>query len=87
MLSDAHFLFLLTLIYSKKLFEVKGGPITESKLLLVKKIELKLYANASSFEEYSDISTLKERIIEIAQKRLVGARNQSTSLQFSASTK
>lgn len=72
---------------SKKLFEAKGGPITESKLLLLKRIELKLYANASSFEEYSDLSTLKERIIEIAKRRLDVARTQPTQLQFMSTKK
>ena len=56
----------------KKLFE-KNGKLSKSKLVLLKRIELNLYASASSFEEYADISTLKERIVAVAKKRCTSA--------------
>ena len=45
--------------------------LSESTLSLVKRVELDLFESACSFEEYSDLSTLKERIIAIARKALL----------------
>lgn len=45
-----------------------------SKLLLLKYIELNLYYNASSIEEYADISTLKKRMVQVVKKMACNAR-------------
>lgn len=67
--------FLMIICFSfnfnrKRIFE-KNGKLSKSKLVLLKRIELNLYASASSFEEYADISTLKERIVAVAKKRCI----------------
>ena len=59
--------FLSISINRKRLFE-KNGKLSKLKLVLLKRFELNLYASASSFEEYADISTLKERIVAVAKK-------------------
>ncbi|GFH59574.1 predicted protein [Chaetoceros tenuissimus] len=57
----------------RRLLEKKSGKkwLSKSKLDLVKRIELNLYESCFTLEEYSDLSTLKERIIALARKALV----------------
>lgn len=42
--------------------------------MLLKHIELNLYSDASSIEEYVDISTLKERMVQVVKRIVLKAR-------------
>lgn len=42
--------------------------------MLLKHIELNLYVNASSIEEYADISTLKQRMVDVVKKMAIDAK-------------
>ena len=47
--------------------------LSKSKLHLIKRIELGLYASASSFESYADIATLKTRILAVVKGHCTAA--------------
>ena len=73
--SFAYFL----LFRRKKLMEsIREKYLETSKLKLLKHIEFNLYVNASSMEEYADISTLKLRMVRVV-KRMAHDAKKNTS--------
>ena len=63
----------------KKLMKSKknGTQLSNTKILLLKNIELNLYKTASSMEEYADISTLKPRMVEAVKRLIHLAKDQA----------
>lgn len=69
-------------VYSVKMLkkDKNGSPEWLSKLpQMAKQLEVSLYRNARSFEAYMDVSTLKQRLQQIAVEVSRKARNQGDS--------
>lgn len=72
--NDVFLIVLFSSLNRKRLLEKKSGRkmLSESTLsLLAKRVELDLFESAYSLEDYSDLSTLKKRLIAIARKALL----------------
>ena len=65
-------LLIVVLFHRERLLEsIKEKDLEASKMILLKHIEFHLYVDASSMEEYADISNLKRRMVRVVKQLML----------------